>query len=221
MSDSTVPRPDDTTGFDDNPDQALENPALDPSLEPPVIEPSAARRAEPVAQPRKVTLQAQWIVLAVGALALGVLLWPKAEFQRAPTGEMKTAGGDEVELESVMAPVTLLHFWSTWCAPCKTETPAIQRLGQALTARDGFELVMVAVADDPNTVDEFIGDRAATYYDDHWRLAYKYNTRALPETHLIVDGILAESFVGAMDWDAPDVRARIDEAIDEVQSVGD
>ncbi|MEL7059746.1 MAG: TlpA disulfide reductase family protein [Acidobacteriota bacterium] len=176
----------------------------------PSVEPATAR---PMGRQARVLLG----VLIAGALA--TLFWPRAEFRSAPDGPLETAEGVKTRLEASMAPVTLLHFWATWCIPCRVETPAIQRLGDDFSsADDGFSLVMVAVADDPAKVEAMIGARDATLYDPFWKVANRYNTRALPETHLVINGKIVETYVGATDWDAPEVRQAMETTITDARA---
>lgn len=160
----------------------------------------------------------KWIThllfLAMFALALGVFFVPRADPDRAPGGELTDFEGNEVALESRMADVTLVHFWATWCPPCIAEVPSIRRL-EADLAGEPFSLLMIAVADDKEKAREFLGDDE-TLFDPQWDLAHDYGTTKLPETHLVVDGKVVESFVGAQDWDRLEIRKRIRQALDSV-----
>ncbi|MCG8463180.1 MAG: TlpA family protein disulfide reductase [Holophagales bacterium] len=158
-------------------------------------------------------LEARVAFLAIFAFALGALLWPYEEDTSAPLGDLKDSMGFDVPMEGLMTPVTLVHFWSTWCPPCITETPAIQRLAEDLGRDDRFSLLMVAVADEKSKVGDFLGSVEATFYDPDWDVAKSYGTDKLPETHLVVHGQLVESFIGATDWDDPAVRQQILAAI--------
>ncbi|MEO1088469.1 MAG: TlpA disulfide reductase family protein, partial [Acidobacteriota bacterium] len=106
------------------------NPDFDPSL--PV----------PNSRPR-LGLEAKAAFAVVAAFVAFALLGPTGEDNSAPDGILQDAGGGEVDIVNVMAPVTLVHFWSTWCPPCITETPSIQRLAQSYQQHREFALVMV------------------------------------------------------------------------------
>jgi thiol-disulfide isomerase/thioredoxin len=119
-----------------------------------------------------------------------------------------------VTLGSQLAPVTMLHFWATWCAPCIDEVPAIQRLAEDYADNHQFSLVMVAVQDDPDAVKEFLGDRfKKTLFDPQWQVARRCGTEKVPETFLLVNGEVVQSFIGATNWDDSAARSPIDEAL--------
>jgi thiol-disulfide isomerase/thioredoxin len=153
-------------------------------------------------------------MLAAAAAALAALLWPRGDAGPTPAGSLRDADGQLTLFADQLAPVTLLHFWATWCPPCIEEVPAIDRLARELAAEPGFRVLMVAVADDRAQVERFAGAaRARVLYDPNWEVAHRYATRQLPESHLLVDGRVVRSFVGATDWDDPQIRAVVRGAI--------
>jgi cytochrome c biogenesis protein CcmG, thiol:disulfide interchange protein DsbE len=147
---------------------------------------------------------------AVALVLLAMIFWPRGEGGSAPGGFLLDGDGRPSPQGARMTPVTLVHFWATWCPPCIQETPAIQRLAADLADRPDFSLLMIAVADRKEKVDRFLGTAAAmALYDPHWEVAHRYGTNQLPETYLVVRGKVVQKFVGATDWDNPDVRRRL------------
>jgi cytochrome c biogenesis protein CcmG, thiol:disulfide interchange protein DsbE len=106
--------------------------------------------------------------------------------------------------------VTVVHFWATWCPPCITEIPAILRLQKDFAAPGQLAVLLVAVSDSPEKVKTFLGGAAEqALFDPRWEVAHRYGTNQLPETYVLADGRVADKFVGATDWDAPEVRQRL------------
>ena len=171
--------------------------------------------SQPLHAPKHVRWQSRLLFFVALLCVLGVFFLPgdSDEPGRAPDGRLADASGDDIDLDSVMAPVTLVHFWSTWCPPCVEETPAIQRLAAHYSNRPEFALVMIAVADDKDAVGEFLEGADGSYYDDNWKVANSFGTEKLPETHLVVDGIVVRSFIGVTDWDSQAVRRSINDAL--------
>jgi thiol-disulfide isomerase/thioredoxin len=162
---------------------------------------------------RGVGRQSLAVALVITALSLGVLLWPRGGdvTAAAPGGFLLDATGRAATLGSRLAPVTLVHFWATWCPPCIEESPALDRLNHDLAGRREFGLLRVAVADSPARVATFLGQGAATVlYDPQWDVAHRYGTDQLPETYLVVHGRIVEKFIGEVNWDDPAVRQKID-----------
>jgi thiol-disulfide isomerase/thioredoxin len=109
-----------------------------------------------------------------------------------------------------LAPVTLVHFWATWCPPCIEETPALDRLAHDFAGYRDFRVLRVAVADSRSRVDAFLGAGApGVLYDPQWDVAHRYGTDQLPETYLVVGGRIVEKFIGEVNWDDPTVRQKI------------
>ncbi|HEY8022188.1 MAG TPA: TlpA disulfide reductase family protein [Thermoanaerobaculia bacterium] len=147
---------------------------------------------------------------AIAVAALAALLWPRGE-SAAPGGFLLDASGRPAPLGSRLAPVTLVHFWATWCPPCIEETPAIERLASDLSGHGDFALLMVAVADSTDRVKSFLGTRRAdmVLYDPRWDVAHRYGSTQLPETYLVIDGRVTRKFVGMTNWDDPGLRREI------------
>jgi thiol-disulfide isomerase/thioredoxin len=145
------------------------------------------------------------------------VLWPHhGNRPEVPSGTVAASDGTEVPLEKALAPVTLVHFWATWCPPCIDEVPAIAKLARDLSGQPKFGVMMVAVADTQPTVEKVLGGAEAArsiLYDPKWEVAHRYGTRKLPETYLVVGGRIAEKFVGATDWNDPEVRKKIEAAL--------
>lgn len=55
------------------------------------------------------------------------------------------AGGPGLTNDNLLGKTVLLHFWATWCEPCKKELPALQQLAAEL---DDTHLTVVLVAID-------------------------------------------------------------------------
>jgi len=152
--------------------------------------------------------QARIAVAVLALCALAALFWPrgKGTFQE-PGGFLYDAEGRPTTLGGRMAPVTLVHFWATWCPPCRDEIPSLQRLARDFSRYDDFGIAMIAVADQKEKARVFVGDGGAmVLYDPNWEVAKRYGTDKLPETYLVVHGQVVQKFVGQTDWDSPELR---------------
>jgi thiol-disulfide isomerase/thioredoxin len=154
--------------------------------------------------------QAKIVLAALVACALAALFWPRGE-STAPAGFLLDSNGRPAPLADRLAPVTLIHFWATWCPPCIEEVPAIQRLSADLAGHHDFAVLMVAVADSNDRVKSFLGAGHGdmVLYDPRWDVAHRYGTSQLPETYLVIGGRVVHKFVGMTNWDDAALRREI------------
>lgn len=96
--------------------------------------------------------------------------------------------------------VVLLNFWAPWCPPCRTETPAIERVQQRLQAK-GFTVAGVDVDGDARAAESF----AKRFHVGYALLLPPPGARLVKQidllpTSFLLDrhGRIARSYVGAI-----------------------
>ena len=134
----------------------------------------------------------------------------------APDFELRDLAGGTVRLSSLRGKVVFVNFWTTWCAPCRVEMPAMESLQRIL---GGEPFVMLAVSVDEGgepVVRQFLADIPHTYSvlldasEGGRRLASptarSYQITGVPET-FIVDrkGYIVEKVVGPADWSSAEM----------------
>ncbi len=130
----------------------------------------------------------------------------------APALTMLRADGAMQSLAELQGRPVLLHFWATWCAPCRVELPKLLALGRELTKDGHGSVLAVAVEDDWPAVRRFLGgtippEVVALKADVADRL---YDVSTLPDTYLVdAAGHLRLRFRGARDWQDPALRALV------------
>jgi thiol-disulfide isomerase/thioredoxin len=159
-------------------------------------------------------------LLAGGALLLAAL--PALAFNFAPTGgaavpeiTFQDADGREHKLADFRGRVVVLNLWATWCAPCREEMPALDRL-QA--ARGGPDLVVLALSLDRAGLDQIqafyeeVGVRNLPIYRDPTAAAGRaLRAPGLPTT-LVIDraGNEVGRVLGEAVWDGPEALELLD-----------
>jgi thiol-disulfide isomerase/thioredoxin len=150
---------------------------------------------------------------AVFYLAMLPLRADAAELQRWTAGTQpifslpNTAGAD-VALEAARGHVVLVHFFATWCEPCREELPALNRL--AARANGDVKVVAIAVADADQRVQLFFETTAVDFpvlLDRDRTVAKAWNVATLPTT-FVLDAALRPRFVVETDyaWDTIDPK---------------
>jgi thiol-disulfide isomerase/thioredoxin len=157
--------------------------------------------------------------LVKGEIA-GVLV---AEKQQAlPNLAFQGADGRAMTLADLRGRVVLLNLWATWCAPCRKEMPALDRL-QAEMGGAEFEVVAVNIdqrnLDRPRAFLQEIGvTRLGWYADPSARIFQQLRAvdRAvgMPTTLLIDrDGCELAYLAGPAEWASDDAMAFIRAAL--------
>ena len=122
-------------------------------------------------------------------------------------------GGKTLELKGQRGKPMLINFWATWCAPCRDEMPAMERLYLKHRER-GFMLLAVSVDTDAALVKPFLEKYRLTFpvaLDAKMDLANTYGVRALPASFLIDrNGYLTALALGPRAWDNRAAHALIE-----------
>ena len=112
--------------------------------------------------------------------------------------------GEPLRLSEQRGKPVMINFWATWCAPCREEMPAMERLYRRHHDH-GFVLLAVSVDTDAALVRPFLEQHKLTFpvaLDSNMSLANAYGVRALPSSFLIDrDGNLAALALGPRAWD--------------------
>ncbi|MAO57560.1 MAG: redoxin [Rhodospirillaceae bacterium] len=104
----------------------------------------------------------------------------------------------------------LLNIWATWCAPCRKEMPALDRLQELLGGEDFHVLPLSIDRAGIKVVRDFyarIGIRNLNIYiDQQAGIMRAMKLGGLPTTFLIdPEGRQIGALVGAAEWDAPEL----------------
>ena len=126
------------------------------------------------------------------------------ERKPAPGFSLSLAGGGSKSLRDYRGRLVLLHFWATWCVPCRKEMPQLHRLGKSLSG-SGLSIVCVNVdRGGEQAVLDFmqeVSPQFPTLLDPKGTVRNRYEVRALPTSYLIAgDGRIVGRMIGERDW---------------------
>ena len=130
--------------------------------------------------------------------------------------------GRHVELSQYLGRVVLVHFWATWCEPCREELPSLARLRKRLSPR-GLEVLSVDFGEGKKRIGDFLRalsvDLPVLLDPDH-RLAEAWDVGGLPTTFLVdARGRLRLSVFGATDWSEGEALEAVESLLSEASSV--
>lgn len=153
----------------------------------------------------------------VHPLATGAMTTFVYKQQPEPLPDIRFLNGDggELSLASFHGKVVLLNVWATWCAPCREEMPALDKL-QAELGSDKFQVVALAV--DKSGIDgakKFLNgikvDKLGAYADPTAKEGTRLKVIGMPTTILIdAEGREIGRLVGPAKWDSADAKRLIE-----------
>ena len=121
-----------------------------------------------------------------------------------PEFTLKDPAGKELQLSSLKGKPVLINLWATWCRPCITELPLLDKLAK----NQANSLRVLAVSQDSQNLEKvapFLSDRGFTslepWLDPQNDLSFHYGTGTLPTTiYYDAQGREVWRFVGERDW---------------------
>jgi len=155
------------------------------------------------------------LLLAAAPLAAGqghalqpFSVQPAGQKAAAPEFSLKDLEGRERSLHEFRGSVLLVHFWASWCDPCKKEFPALSALATEFAPKG---LVVLGVAEDSRSrVEKFLEENKADFpvlFDQYGSVMRDYRVSLIPVTVIIGrDGSIVGSLVGPREYGSEAAR---------------
>jgi cytochrome c biogenesis protein CcmG/thiol:disulfide interchange protein DsbE len=155
----------------------------------------------------RVKLVAQLAALACVAGLLALLVWKLTHQQHAPpVGSPAPAftlaqlgGAGSVSLASLHGHPVVLNFWASWCIPCKSEAPVLERDWLRYRGR-GVRFVGIDFHDLPSDAHTFVSAHGLTFPildDGPGGVTGSYGITQVPETYVVnARGTIVAHFAG-------------------------
>lgn len=126
--------------------------------------------------------------------------------------------GQDLSLADFRGRVVLLNVWATWCVPCRREMPALDRLQAKLGGNEFLVIPLSVDREGVAAVKRFYQDlglqKLEIYADPSGKGSRALAIPGVPTT-LLIDrqGREIARKMGAAEWDAPEMVARIERTI--------
>lgn len=108
--------------------------------------------------------------------------------QKAPHFAARSLGGEKnLSLRDYRGKVVYLDFWASWCGPCLTSLPLLEKLRKEFSPGE-FQILAVNVDRDVEKAKEFLGRHPIGYpsaTDPEGRLPETFELETMPTSFLI------------------------------------
>lgn len=139
---------------------------------------------------------------------LGFYVYPKPVDLPDFTLKALTSEAGPFESRKSGGEVVLLNFWATWCPPCRSEMPSIQKLFVQMQGLP-FRIAAVDVGESRKKVDAFIASAKYTfpvYLDEAENIAPFFTSQGIPSTYIVDKNAKVIAMrVGSFDYGDPSI----------------
>lgn len=138
------------------------------------------------------------------------------EIGKASDFTLPDIDGETIRLSEFRGRWVFLHFWASWCGPCRKEMPTVNRLASKFSDQQ-LKIIMVNTAEDEDTIFTFLGEismQLPVYMDRDGVVTEHWKPRGLPTTFLIdPEGYVRYQAIGGRDWHRPEFDVFIDNLV--------
>ena len=139
--------------------------------------------------------------MAADTLPKGLLVLDGRE---APPLVLNDLDGERWDISESHGHWLFVHFWASWCGPCRKEMPTIQAIFPKFDASQ-LEIVLVNTAESEDVVFTFLAEVApdlTPLVDADGRVTEQWQPRGLPATFFVdPEGRLQYLALGGRPWD--------------------
>lgn len=122
----------------------------------------------------------------------------------APGLRLANGDGGVTDLRDLRGNWVMVHFWASWCGPCRLELPTIQRMAKQVVPKH-IKLVMVNTAEKEDDIITFLFGVAPdldTLMDSDGVVTNRWQPRGLPSSFFVdPDGKIRYLALGGRPWD--------------------
>ena len=127
---------------------------------------------------------------------------------KSPSFILNDVSGKSHNLKDYQGQVVLVQFWATYCTPCRTEMPSMNRLQKKLE-KQGFKILAINMAEEKQELEKFIAEVRPEFtilHDSDGAVLQKWKVFAAPASFLLnKTGEIKYVLYGGVEWDSPEI----------------
>ena len=136
----------------------------------------------------------------------------------SPEIELPDLQGRQHSLTDYRGNIVLVQFWATYCTPCRTEMPTMNRLVKKMRDKP-FKIVTVNMAESPEQVRLFLQEVPVDFpvlMDSDGNTLIRWKVFAAPANFILdKQGKIIFTLYGAIEWDSDEMVGRLNALIEE------
>lgn len=122
---------------------------------------------------------------------------------QAPNFELTDVRTNQpLSLAALRGKPVFINFWGTWCPPCRTEMPEMQKMHEKYKGQVEIVGISMGPRDEPDIVRGFINGRGYSWtfvHDEAYDVAQRYQVQSVPTSYFVnKDGSISAVQIGAM-----------------------
>lgn len=143
-------------------------------------------------------------LLADEVLPRGII---KLDGRIAPALVLTNMDGESWDIKKARGHWLFVHFWASWCGPCRKEMPRIQAIQNEFD-KSVLEFVVINTSESEDTVFTFLASiqmDISPLLDRDGQVTERWQPRGLPSTYLVDPaGRLRYLALGGRKWNSPE-----------------
>jgi len=130
----------------------------------------------------------------------------------SPEIELPDMQGRQHSLTDYRGNIVLVQFWATYCTPCRTEMPTMNRLLEKMRGKP-FAIVTVNMAESPAQVRQFLQEVPVDFpvlLDSDGSTLGRWKVFTAPANFILdKQGKIIYTLYGAIEWDSEEMVSRL------------
>ena len=114
---------------------------------------------------------------------------------------LPTLNGDRVAIADFADGPVFVYFWASWCAPCESEAPLIERLW-AEYGPQGYVFIGINILDSERGAREFVERHGLTFpmlIDSDGDVYFDFGVNGVPEAYFLQPGLeVTRKYIGEL-----------------------
>lgn len=121
--------------------------------------------------------------------------------------------GNTVDFRTFRGKVVFINLWATWCGPCRSEMPSIQKMYDQIDKHE-IQVVMLSIDDLKQTekVKKYVSDKNFTFpvytlSDEFNTLPQQLQVPSIPVTYIIdKNGVIVKEDIGMQNYNTSKIK---------------